>query len=222
METIDRNHPRSDIRSVDYDREAQNRQDAEREWTYVAAGSLLIALGGWFIYQGARSRPARPFALPNPIASGSRKSQGLHLRESVTVNRPADQLYAFWRKLENLPRVMTHLESVEELSNTRSHWVASGPVGTSVSWDATITDDRPGEAIAWRSDPDSQVPNEGAVAFVKRGSETEIVVSLTYHPPGGAVGGAIARLFGEAPSQQIRDDLDRFKSEVESGKLILG
>ncbi|SCF26544.1 Polyketide cyclase / dehydrase and lipid transport [Micromonospora purpureochromogenes] len=140
----------------------------------------------------------------------------------VTVNRPASEAYRFWRDLENLPRFMAHLEAVRADDLRRSHWTARGPAGRLVGWDAEIVEDRPDELIAWRSLPGAQVPNAGRVRFVPAPGDrgTEVRVELGYAPPAGRVGRAVAKLFGEEPEQQIRDDLRRFKQVLETGEVV--
>jgi uncharacterized membrane protein len=140
--------------------------------------------------------------------------------KAVTINKPIDQLYAFWRKLENLPRFMDHLESVTTIDETRSHWVAKGPAGKKVEWDAEIINEIPNELIGWRSLPGAEVNNAGSVQFkpAPGGRGTELQVELRYDPPGGALGAMFAKLFGEEPNQQVEDDLRRLKSILEAGE----
>lgn len=147
----------------------------------------------------------------------------LDVRRSVTVNRAPEEVYRFWRDLENLPRFMQHLESVKATGGRRSHWVASAPAGTTIEWDAEILEDRPNERITWRSVGDGDVRNEGTVRFVKAPADrgTEVHVELRYQAPGGRAGAALARLFGEEPAQQIRDDLRRLKQVLETGEVLL-
>jgi uncharacterized membrane protein len=142
------------------------------------------------------------------------------VRHSVTVNRPIEEVYAFWHNFANFPRFMAHVQSVT-VSGKRSHWVAKAPAGMTVEWDAEIVEDRETELIAWRSLEDSDVQHSGKVRFVRapgaRG--TEVRVDLAYVPPGGALGRAIAKLFGEEPEQQVRDDLRRVKQILEAGEI---
>lgn len=198
--------------------------DGETNWTYVVTGALFVAAGAYLIYKGLSNDDDDDSYGGYSYDQKSEKEgrgKGVQVRESIVVNRPVSELYAYWRKLENLPRIMSHLESVTEMG-TRSHWKAKGPFGMHPEWDATITDERKDETISWRSLDGSEVPNEGTVRFSKRGdSSTEILVSLTYHPPLGPVGAAVAKLFGEEPTQQIKDDLQNFKQSVESGSLSL-
>ena len=188
------------------------------DWAYLVAGSLFVAAGGYLIYRGITAYGETD----DGFYDNRSRINGVQVRESVTVNKPVSELYGYWRNLENLGNIMTHLESVRELGGERSRWVANGPLGTSIEWDAVITDDRQDELIAWRSVENADVPNEGAVRFSKtgrNGASTQVLVSLTYHPPGGQLGAVIAKLFGEEPAQQISDDLTRFKREMESGTL---
>jgi uncharacterized membrane protein len=147
----------------------------------------------------------------------------VHVRKAITVNRPAGEVYRFWRDFRNLPRFMQHLESVEVADERRSHWKTKGPAGRSVEWDAEIVEDRPDQQISWRSLPGSQVENSGSVRFVpaagKRG--TEVHVELRYSPPGGVIGAAIAWLFGESADQQVYDDLRAFKQILETGEVLV-
>lgn len=147
---------------------------------------------------------------------------GIRVRKSITVNRPADEVYGFWRNFENLPRFMKHLESVQMTGDRRSHWTAQAPAGTTVEWDAETTEDRPNELIAWRSVEGADVPNAGVVRFVPApgGRGTEVHVDLRYDPPAGKLGKLVAKLFGEEPSQQVDGDLRRFKQVLEIGEVV--
>lgn len=143
-------------------------------------------------------------------------------RGAITVNRSPDEVYRFWRDVENLPRFMAHLESVRAQGGLRSHWVARAPAGGTVEWDAEVVEDVPGTLVAWRSLEGAEVPNSGTVRLASAPGEgaTEVRVDVEYHPPLGAVGAAAARLFGEDPVQQIKDDLRRFKQVVETGDVV--
>jgi uncharacterized membrane protein len=145
----------------------------------------------------------------------------VHVRRSVTVNRPAEELYRFWHDFENLPRFMTHLESVQTLDAKRSHWKARGPAGFTFEWDAEITEDRPNERMAWASVPGSSVNSAGSVTFKRAsgGRGTVVTVEMQVDPPGGAIGATIAKLFGKEPGQQVQDHLRSFKQIMETGHL---
>lgn len=145
----------------------------------------------------------------------------MEARSAITINATPDAVYAFWRNFERFPMFMYHLESVRTTGESTSHWVAKAPAGTTVEWDAEITDDEPGARIAWRSSEGASVANEGSVRFVPApgGRGTEVHAELTYQPPGGALGSLVAKLFGEEPNQQLGDDLRRFKQLLETGEI---
>ncbi|CAN5761939.1 hypothetical protein BH24DEI2_BH24DEI2_13830 [soil metagenome] len=191
--------------------ELKYRQN-KTNWTLVVAGSLFSLAGAYVVYQGLTAKPKRQ------SFGKEERSGGIDVTESVTINKPASELYDYWRDFENLPHVMSHLKSVENLEGDRSHWVAKGPVNTSIEWDAELTYDQKNERIAWRSLEGATVPNEGYVEFkdAPGGRGTELKVSLTYHPPLGPVGAAVAKLFGEEPNQQVGEDLKKFKQRMET------
>ncbi|AFZ67914.1 SRPBCC family protein [Deinococcus peraridilitoris] len=180
-------------------------------------GLLLAAAGGYLIFRGASGHdPAYAAAGMNTAGEGAVSSKPVFVEHSVVVNRPAREVYAYWRKLENLPRIMSHLETVTEIDERRSRWVAKAPLGTHVEWEAEIVNDKPGERIGWHSLPGATVDNAGSVQFESLpGDSTRVHVALSYRPPAGALGAAIAKLFGEEPSVQIADDLQNFKSVFE-------
>jgi uncharacterized membrane protein len=142
--------------------------------------------------------------------------------ETIIVNRSAEEVYRFWRNFQNLPTFMNHLESVQVLDDRRSQWRAKAPAGTTVEWDAELIEDRPNELIAWRSVEGSTVENSGFVRFERApgGRGTLIHVELRYSPPAGALGAAVAKLFGEEPRQQLYDDLRAFKQIMEIGEVV--
>lgn len=150
------------------------------------------------------------------------KRRSIHVVRSITIDRSPEEVYAFWRDFENLPRFMEHLESVQVSGERRSHWKAKAPAGRSVEWDAEMTEDVSGERIAWRSLPGADVPNRGVVRFVRAPADagTEVHVDLRYEPPAGRAGAAIAKLFGEEPDVQLASDLRRFKQVLETGEVV--
>jgi uncharacterized membrane protein len=164
----------------------------------------------------------RKLRTANGRSTESRAKGGpVRVARSITIDRPAQELYQKWRNLADLPKLMSHLESVTVLDEKRSHWVAKAPAGATVKWDAEITEDTPGHRIAWRSLEGARVPNEGSVEFRpstgNRG--TVITVRLQYAPPGGVLGAKMAKLFGEEPQKQIAVDLLRFKQFIETGEI---
>lgn len=147
---------------------------------------------------------------------------GLRVTRSIAINRPPEELYAYWRELENLPRFMYHLREVRRTGPTTSHWVTSGPAGKDIEWDSEITADRPNELLAWRSLDHAELENSGTVRFEPRprGDGTIVRVELEYHPPGGIAGAALAMMFNESPQQQLYDDLHRLKQLFETGEIV--
>lgn len=148
--------------------------------------------------------------------TGVDRKEGIQVEKSIIVNRSPSEVYRYWRQLENLPRWMHHLKSVTSTGN-KSHWVARGPVGTSVEWDAEIVNDVPDQKIAWQSLPDADVRNAGAVMFEPVGAgQTNVRLSMRYDPPAGKLGKAVSTLLGEKPEHEIEHDLEQFKKELES------
>jgi uncharacterized membrane protein len=147
----------------------------------------------------------------------------VRIAQSFLVNRPVEDLYAFWRDFTNLPRIMTHLEEVRVLDpeGRRSHWVARvGPFrGKRLEWDAEMTEDVPNQRISWRSLPGASLENAGTVMF-ERGDRGSIVrVDMRYVAPMGLLGNTLSRLFGEAPTRVLREDLRNFKRIMECGDI---
>lgn len=144
---------------------------------------------------------------------------GIHVEEAITVNRPVAEVFRFWRNFENLPTFMEHLETVSEREGGITHWVAKGPAGTHVEWDARIINEIDNKLIGWQSLEGSTISTAGSVNFRETPRGTEVRVHLQYNPPGGKLGAAVAWLFGEEPHIQIREDLRRFKQLIETGEI---
>ena len=209
------------------------KEPAGAMWSRVAGDALdLASLGRAFTLPGAnRGRVA--FATANVLAVTaldlvaakqlSTGNPGVHAKASCIVNKSPEEVYHFWRKFENLPRFMKHLESVQDLGEGRSRWKATGPAGMEVEWEATIIADVPGEVITWRSLENADVDNAGAVRFERApgGRGTIVKVNIHYNPPAGVVGATVAKLFGEEPEQQLDDDMRRFKQMLEVGEVVV-
>jgi uncharacterized membrane protein len=208
-------------------------------WTRVLGDAMDLALMGHALRSRSGDRLARLSLATLAVAGitavdvraalrtrGSQHGAGrpgpLELRASTTVNRPPEEVYAFWRELGRLPSFMGHLESVVENDDGTSHWVAHGPASKKVSWDAEITSEEPGRRLSWMSLPGADVENSGTVHFAPAPGDrgTEVSVVLHYDVPGGVLGRAVATLFGEEPEQQVRDDLRRFKQVIETGEVV--
>ena len=148
------------------------------------------------------------------------KPQNVNIRTALTVNRPRHQVYASWRRLENLPQFMKHLRSVEVLDEKTSEWTATGPgnVGA-LSWKSEIVKDDPGAMLSWQSLPGSSIENAGKVTFEDSGkSATQLNVVISYHAPLGLLGEAAGRWINPLFENMIRDDIQNFKEYIESGK----
>jgi uncharacterized membrane protein len=141
--------------------------------------------------------------------------RGTHVEEAVVIGRPVADVFRFWRNLENLPRFMEHLESVSMREEGISHWVAKGPAGSKVEWDARIINEIDNKLIAWQSLEGSTISTAGSVNFDDLGQDTRVRVHLQYNPPGGRLGSAVAWLLGEEPNIQVREDLQRVKALME-------
>ena len=165
---------------------------------------------------------SRRLSAPRSVASQVEADGFVRLVGSVSVNRPPDECYAFWRKLENLPRVMRYLESVVQTGDGRSHWKVCTPGGMRIEWNADITQDRPNELISWRARDGSMLPNDGALHFLPgpNGEGTLIHATLRYKPPGGKLAAAATALFGGPGAPQLKENLRRFKQVLETGEII--
>lgn len=147
--------------------------------------------------------------------------QGVKVVRRITVNRSAEELFRYWRRFENLPTFIEHLESVTELPGGRSHWITKSAAGKTFQWDAEIINEKPPALLAWRSLDGADIPNAGTVRFdpAPPGRGTEVTITLEFAPPAGALGKSLAKLLGESPELTIHDDLRRFKCVLETGEL---
>jgi uncharacterized membrane protein len=149
--------------------------------------------------------------------------QATKIRRSIDINKPPNELYRFWRTLENLPKIMSHLESVQVINDRLSHWVVKTLPGLpSIEWDAEIINDVENERIGWRSLRDADVDQAGSVEFepVGDGRMTRLTVRLQYAPIAGRLGAAVAKIIGQDPDLKITEDLQRFKEFMEAGKAV--
>lgn len=209
------------------------KKPAEAMWSRVAGDVLDLASLSLACTAADAKRGRITFATANVLAVTaldvvcarqlSNGKQGIQAKGSCMVNRSPEEVYNFWRSFQNLPRFMRHLESVEDLGQGRSRWVAKGPAGMRVEWEAMLVADVPGEVITWRSLEKADVDHAGAVRFEpapgNRG--TYVKVSFQYNPIAGVMGATVAKLFGEEPSQQLDDDLRRFKQVMEVGEVVV-
>lgn len=166
---------------------------------------------------GFATRALTNTSLRRLFGFGGRRAVDVH--KTITVEAPVAEVYDFWSHVENFPRFMSHFKEVRALSGGRSHWVAVGPGGSSIEWEATITEALPVEVLAWKSVPGSAVPNAGRVTFrpTRRGG-TQLDIHVSYNPPAGAFDHVIASLFGTDPKHAMDEDLARLKSLFVHGK----
>lgn len=224
MNTLSHSQPTVSLRKIE-------------DWTALSSATVLLMVGAArrdrvglvaaiasapLLYRGLTGT----WPAANGKASDTRAQlggpRGLRVQEAIQLEVPIDEVYRFWRRLENLPRFMSYLESVSESPDSeRSHWVARGPGGVTVEWDAEIINQRENQLLAWRSLPGSDIVTAGSVNFdrARGGRATQITVNLQYAPPAGRGGAAVAWLFGRAPSQTIREDLRRLKQLLEAGEI---
>jgi uncharacterized membrane protein len=186
-----------------------------RDW----AGAALAFTGGVLAWRGLSGH------CPGYAAAGINRvdtqTSPRHTEQVVTIDETPEKLYQYWRKFENLPQFMKYLESVREVDSRRSVWRALGPANQIVEWEAEITEDIPNRRIAWRSDEQAVVPNSGSVEFqaAPGARGTEVRVRVEYRTPAGAAGDMVAKLLGRSPAQEVREDLRRFKQQMEAGEV---
>lgn len=217
-------------RSSDIGRESA---PSDRDALTSGLGWLGLAFGVVSLVALATNR--RRTSVAAAAASGAAAFEALRRRHSVgrgpsatrftpaiTINRPVQEVYAFWRDFENHPRFMRNLKTVEVLDEHRSRWRAEGPGGATIEWTAEIVEDRPNERIEWRSAGDTELGNEGAVTFTPAPGDrgTEVRLEMKASPPGGKVATTIAKLFRQSPEQKVQDGLRAFKQLVETGQLV--
>ena len=204
-------------------------------WSRVGGDAIDLAYLGTALLSGA-SRPSRLTLAGAAVAgvtlldvlcaqqrSASVRENGAQaVAVSLAINRSPEDLYRFWHDFQNLPRFMKHLKTVNNTDDRRSHWVAEGPAGTTVEWDAEIIEDRINEAITWRSLEGSEVYNTGSIDFKRAPGKggTFVTIKMEYRAPGGTLGSTIAWLFGEEPNQTIKEELRRFKQLMETGEVV--
>ena len=183
----------------------------------LGMGLLARGASGWCPVTAAVDSQAYDTDPTRRYLGGSR---GIMVEDAITIYRPVSEVYSYWRSLENLPRFMEHLEEVHVVDRFHSHWVARGPLGVLVEWDAEVINDIPPTLLSWKSVGNSEVVSAGSVRFKPSGEHaTQVRVKLQYDPPAGKLGATVAWLFGEDPQQQIAEDLRRFKQLLETGEV---
>ena len=194
-------------------------------------GTLMSVLGGAMLFRGAtghchvydamgvNTKGNEPLGTQKSPFNRHALSGRVHVTETIRIDRPANQVYRFWKNFENFPQFMEHVELVTQNPDGTWHWVAKAPLGTSVDWDARLTSDIEDQKIGWQSTKDSQIPNSGVVEFVGTPDDaTELTVTMIYEAPAGKFGQWAAWALGEEPSIQVAEDLQRFKELIERGE----
>ncbi|MEO7403665.1 MAG: YgaP-like transmembrane domain [Burkholderiales bacterium] len=186
-------------------------------------GLALTALGAGLIWRGYTGHCGCYTALginnaERQVGTSVPARQGVKLEKTIVIERPAADLYRFWRRLENLPQVMRHLKSVRSIDSQHSRWVADGALGQDLEWDAEIINEREDEMLAWASIPGGDIETAGSVHFrPKRDDTTEVTISLKYNPPAGKIGAHFATLLGVGLEAKLDEDLNAFKQTMETG-----
>lgn len=202
-------------------------------WSRVAGDAMDLALLGRALKNSDGRGIRRTAAATAGVAAiaavdlyaaltRSRKETAMEMTGTTTIRMSSERVYAFWRRFDELPTFMAHVDEVTTTGDRTSHWKVSAPFGRTVEWDAEITDEDPGRSIAWRSTGKADVENEGVVRFnpAPRDQGTEVHATIRYNMPGGKLGEAVARYFGEDPHQQLDDDLRRLKQILETGEVV--
>jgi uncharacterized membrane protein len=216
-------------------RRREERPELLQENWAPATRLVVGTIGGILAVQGARTRGQAGVALstlglallaraatnlpPSRLVGIGAGRRAIELEKTINIAAPVEQVWDLWSNFENFPRFMAHVREVRKLDDTRSHWVAAGPAGVPVEWDAVITEWVPRQFLAWKSVNGSAVQMAGMVRFrpINEG-QTEIDVRLSYNPPAGAVGHAVAFLTGTDPKRAMDEDMVRLKSLLEEGK----
>ncbi len=218
-----------------------NVGDVER-WVSAIGGTLFVAqglrsrslpgvalalLGGGMIYRGVTGHCGTYKALNIDTSDKHRSddSEQIHhgrlIKHVTVVDRPAQELYDFWRDVENSPKFMTNIRSVKKTGGKTSHWVSEGPFGKTFEWDSETINEDPGRMFAWKSLPGADVNNAGSVRFepATGGRGTKVTLEVNYEPPAGMLGVAIAKLIGQDPDSMSKENLRHFKQLMEAGEL---
>jgi len=148
-----------------------------------------------------------------------RNAKPVRVEKQTVINAPIEQVYEFWNNVENFPKFMTHLQTVVRMSESRSHWISDGPLGTKVEWDAETVKNVPNDVIAWRS-VQGDVEHTGSVRFKRVGPRTRVKIRIEYTPPAGRVGAAVARIFGDDPRSQLNEYLKKAKAILDTNPSV--
>lgn len=183
---------------------------------------LAAAAGVAGLVLAARSGGSGPSVVSNLLGGGSTRAKRIELEKTIRIDAAPDEVYEMWSNYENFPRFMSHVVDVRDIGKRRSHWTVQGPAGTQFEFDSVLTERTKNRRLAWRSEPGAQIPNSGSVEFEPHRGGTRVTVRLSYSPPAGALGHAVASLFGSDPKGQMDDDLARMKQYIERGTIAHG
>ena len=190
-------------------------------------GVALAFLGGGLLYRGATGHCSAYQALNIDTAGKHRSDADEHvhngrlIKHVAVVERPAAELYDYWRNVENAPRFMTGVEAVTLTGPDKSHWVSGGPFGKKFEWDSEVFHDEPGRMFAWKTLPGADVPHAGMIKFepTTGGRGTTVTVEINYEPPAGMLGVAVAKVIGQDPDSMTKENLRQFKQLMETGEI---
>jgi uncharacterized membrane protein len=204
------------------DRREKDQSGNQRAW--IGAGLAVAAGAATFVLakRSGQSQPGDTISdAPEHVLRSRDKSNHALVGKTVTVGKPKRELYDFWRDFTGFPQFMDNVRSIEKLDETRSRWTIEAPAGTTVELVTRITEDHPGETIAWESEPESTIKTEGRVEFLDSapGRGTMVRLTMRYDPPGGLLGRGVAKLLQREPHVQARRDLRRFKQLLETGEV---
>jgi len=177
-------------------------------------GLQQAAIGGFLLYRGITGY----CPLYAKIGKDTTDLPAIRITETIIVNSPREEVYRFWRNLENMPRFMKHLKTVSEIDQTYSHWKVKVPGEfTTIDWTAQITKEEENRYIGWQSIESSKIDNAGKVEFTDalNGIGTELTVEINYFPPAGVIGHGIAKLMNIFFENVVREDIKSFKHFVE-------
>jgi uncharacterized membrane protein len=192
-------------------------QRSNRALGLLGVGLIARGTSGWCPITAAVDRDSHDSSGTKRYLGGPR---GVIVEDAITIYQPVNVVYSYWRNLENLPLFMDHLEEIRVSDRLHSHWVAKGPLGVRIEWDAEIINDIPPTLLSWKSVGDPDVVSAGSVRFRAAGEHaTEVRVKLQYDPPAGKLGATVAWVFGEDPQHQIAEDLRKFKQLLETGEI---
>jgi uncharacterized membrane protein len=179
-------------------------------------GGLLVGGAGALLFvRSLTNKPLRQWV-------GSSGRRGIELQKTLTIDAPVQTVFAYLSDFQNFPRFMHNVRSVEPRAQGQTHWTVAGPAGSDLHWDCVITQYTPNEVIAWRTLEGSAIAHAGAMRFEFLDGATRLHVRMHYTPPAGALGHALARMFGADAQSKLDEDLHRLKAAIETDRAPHG